>query len=277
MATKGSTDERLVATGEQALVFLRRLSEVIDHFLYQNPEQILAGMQEVIGGGDWLGEILAKEKKYHLNFFNTGFNLDQFRKSLLRYGENKIREWVNLGLEPHFLPQVLMEQDLELETWGMRPEEWFYNQCQQGNLLRLDTKGKLRKDTNSYELGGITVLIDTRCKPAYDDGKQMWKDDSFIGTIIESLRDSENIAKYEYGSQDSRFGISADEWQKKIRPILAKKLGLDEIQVRLERTIEANVIPQLYKDMPRSQDGQTNTWVWHEEFFKSRDCRLVRW
>ncbi|MCG2808859.1 MAG: hypothetical protein L6275_00745, partial [Candidatus Portnoybacteria bacterium] len=34
--------------------------------------------------------------------------------------------------------------------------------------------------------------------------------------------------------------------------------------------IEANVIPQLYTDMPRKDDGNTNTWVWFEEYFKGR-------
>ncbi|MDP3730878.1 MAG: hypothetical protein Q8R34_00005, partial [bacterium] len=43
---------------------------------------------------------------------------------------------------------------------------------------------------------------------------------------------------------------------------------------RLERGIEGNVISQLYPHMLRKNNGQTNTWVWYEEYFGDRSERV---
>ncbi|MDP3731264.1 MAG: hypothetical protein Q8R34_02100, partial [bacterium] len=43
---------------------------------------------------------------------------------------------------------------------------------------------------------------------------------------------------------------------------------------RLERGIEGNVISQLYPHMLRKNNGQTNTWVWYEEYFEGRSGRV---
>jgi hypothetical protein len=103
----------------------------------------------------------------------------------------------------------------------------------------------------------------------------MFKDDNLLGPIIERLRQEGKIAKYEYGTPASRFGVSGDdEWEDQIRPALAEFLGIKVARVRLERAIESNIIPQLYSYLPRQRDGETDTWVWYEEYFEDGSYRL---
>lgn len=267
--------EKISVTGEQAKTFLKRLRELENQF-EKRPEEILSGIQELIGGGDWLGEILTKERQCHKAFFGTGFDLNEFRKTLQKYGQKRIQEWQKLGLEPHFLPEVVMSEDTKFNGWKIKPKKWYYQKVAERKVLR-QQDGKLVTEIE-IKLEGIIVLIDTRLKPVYRDGKQMWENDNLLGEIIERLRKEGKIAKYDYGPQSSRFGVSTDkadsEWGWNVKPALAGLLGLEVLQVRLERMIEANVIPQLYPHMPRRKDGKTNTWVWYEEFFKGRVYRL---
>ena len=255
-----------------------RASKFDENFLAKvNP-----GLQLLIEGGeilasvksvkaDWLTEILEAERQAHLIFFGRWFNLSGFEKTLRKYGRKKVRAWKRLGLEPHFLPGVSMMSGDEYPGWKVKPEEWFYKKLVEGKLFR-DVGGNLEKVT-VVKLEGITVLIDTRLKPAYDGGKQIWTDDGLLGEIIETARKAGQITKYEH-LQSSRFGVSANEWEMVIKPIWAAKLGLATDQVRLETTIERNVIPQMYSHMPRKDDGKTDTSVWVEEYFEARSKRL---
>jgi len=226
----------------------------------------------VSSAGDWLEGIIVRELACHLVFFGQEFNLTDFANTLKRYGESKVKFWQNLMLEPHFLPKVAMPQNANFRGWKIKPEDWFWREIAKGKIFR-QVNNKLVPVTK-VRLEGITVLIDIRLKPKYDAGKQMYKNDNLLGPIIEDLRRAKKIAEYEYGLQSSRFGISADEWEIYIKPVLAQKLGLDESQLRLEREIEANVIPQIYLYMPRKDDGKTNTWEWREEYFEDRGRRL---
>lgn len=222
---------------------------------------------------NWFTKILNAERQSHRDFFGREFNLAEFEKTLQKYGRKQIKAWQRLGLEPHFLPKISMMSGDDYPGWKVKPEEWFYKKQVKGKLF-LDSGGCLEK-VLTVELKGITILIDTRLKPAYQDGKQMWEGDNLFGLLIANLRKEQKIAKYEYGPQSSRFGVSANEWQEYVRPALASKLGLEPQQLRLEYAVEANVIPQLYPHMPRKDDGKTNTWVWYEEYFEGRGDRLI--
>lgn len=281
MATK-----RFVVTGEQEATFHVRRRE-LEKQLFDvgavDPEIVIAGLQLLLEGKAvkedldntrpaWIAAILDAERTHHLSFFGREFDLAEFEKTLRRYGRKKIKAWQNLGLEPHFLPSVCMMSGDDYPGWKVKPETWFYKKQLEGKLF-LDTDSTLEKVLTVW-LKGITVLIDTRLKPAYRDGKQMWEGDNLFGLLIADLRKEKKISKYEYGPQSSRFGVSADEWQEYIRPALAARLGLELRQVRLECAIEANTIPQLYPHMPRKADGKTDTSVWHEEYFEGRGDRL---
>jgi hypothetical protein len=235
---------------------------------------VVSQVLQVVPEQDWLGNILARERKAHQGFFGQEFDLASFQAVLVKHGPEAIQRWQNLGLEPHFLPQVAMSQDTNFGGWKVKPENWYYEQVGAGKILRRQLDGSLAPDREAFGLEGITVLVDTRLKPQYDGGKQRFKNDNLLGPIIEGLRREGKIARYEHGPQSSRFGVSANDWEDQIKPALAEFLVLEVSQVRLERTIEANVIPQLYSHMSRKDDGKTNVWVWYEEFFEGASKRL---
>jgi len=218
----------------------------------------------------WLEQILARERACHLAFFGKEFDLSYFAFKLKKHGESKIRFWQKLGLEPHFLPAISMSQSDNYPGWKVKPEAWFYQKIAEGRIKR-DAGGEL-KTVKETKLEDISVLMDTRLKPKYNDGKQMYENDNLLGPIIQGLRKEKKIAKYEYGPQDSRFGVSANEIEAHIKRAFAEKTGLNE--VRLETVSEANAIPQIYTYMPRKDDGKTDTWILYEEYLDDRDYRL---
>lgn len=219
---------------------------------------------------NWLQALWMREFKRHLLFFGTDFDLAPFVQTLKRYGRKQIVEWQRLGLDVSYLPKVLMASDAAYPGWRVKPEKWLYKKSEEAKLFRLQADGKLVISNPAYQLGGITVLVDTRCKPTYDNGRQMYENDKFLGPIIEQLRSSGSIAVYSEWLRASRFNISSLEWEEHVKPAVAKLLKLKLEQVRLETATEANVIPQLCLDMPRKDDGTTNTSEWREEFFESR-------
>ena len=223
--------------------------------------------------------ILENEVKLHRIFFGEKFDLTEFEATLQKYGEDKVRRWNALGLEPHFLPEITMSRETEFPGWKVKPDEWLYLKVKEGKILRQRFDGELQVDHNAFALEGVTVLVDTRLKPTHKEDKQMWADDHlFLGPIMERLRDEKRITENYYGLQSSRFDVSIDEWAHEIRPAVADFLGLGCSQIRLERAIEMNVIPQLYPHMPRKDDLATDrgfSWIWLEEYFAVRANRLV--
>ena len=221
---------------------------------------------------NWPKKTLEKEREAHFNFFGKEFDLSGFKETLEKYGQVRVEEWKNLLLESHFLPKVEMARKADFPGFKIRPDNHCYETVYRGKVLRM-IDGELKPDKKAHWLLGQTVLIDTRLKPAYDNGRRMWQNDNFLGPIIENLRQRGKIKNCEYGPSSSRFEVSDLEWDHQIRPALAQKLNLSSF--RLERVAEAVVIPQLYPHMLRRDDGTTNTWVWYEEFFEDRSKRLV--
>ncbi len=219
--------------------------------------------------------LTTKERTAHLAFFGTEFDLSEFESTLLKYGEKKIQAWSDLLLEPHFLPRVEMDRKAEFPGWLVRPDNHSYNVVYQGKVLR-QIDGKLQPDKNAHWLSGNTVLIDTRLKPNYESGRQMYEND-YLGPFLAELREAGKISRYDYGDQSSRFGVSADEWEEQVKPVLSKdkRFEFGQDQWRFERAIEANVIPQIYLHMSRKNNGYTSTWSWYEEYFGGRSDRVI--
>lgn len=217
---------------------------------------------------DLIDKIVGQERQCHLAFFGKEFDLTEFADTLKKYGEEKIKFWQNLGLEPHFLPKVSMMPNDNYPGWKIKPESWFYQKIAEGKIFRR-INGELKK-VEIVALEGISVLIDARLKPNYVNGEQMWENDNLCGPIIEKLRKAAKIA--DYNPQSSRFNVSADEWEDQIKPAISELLKVDLIV--LEPAIVANAVPQIYPYMPRKDDGNTNTWCWYEEYFEHRGFRL---
>jgi len=240
----------------------------------------MGNLKETLGGvlilseASWLDRLVQAENDAHSAFFGQTFDLAPFRVTLECYGEDRVSQWAKLGLEPHFLPKWQFLADAKVRGWKVKPEAWFWQQVANGNIRRRNAAGKLEVVTE-VGLDGITVLIDTHCKPRYDGGRQMFaNDEAFMGAMIESLRSEGKLAHYDSGPQSSRFGISSLEWDEQICPALEARPEFKGVTFRLELAIEANTIPQIYKRMRRRKDGQTDTRVWYEEFFEDASYRL---
>ncbi len=225
----------------------------------------------------------AKEVRSLLNsFFGNEFrawmfNEELFRKTLLSFGREQVLAWEAIGLKPFYLPGLVMERGADYPGWKpeQRPNDFYWKSLAGGKLLRYNEEGELVPDRQANKLPGAVLLVDTLCKPFYTDGSQMWKDD-YLGATIKALRKKGRLHKYQHGPQDSRFGISGDaEWEEAFKPAVHQLLNLKSPSyVRLETTMELNVLSQALQGSPRARDGQTNTSVWLEEFFGDSSKRL---
>ncbi|MBI2448462.1 hypothetical protein HYV44_02810 [Candidatus Microgenomates bacterium] len=204
----------------------------------------------------WIDRILKAEDMAHQNFFGQTFDLTPFRQTLEKLGKQKVASWRRLGMEIHYLPPFVFTQDLELPGWKIKPEDWFWEKLAKSKLFLKSDSGEMIEMERAEFLGQV-VLVDTRCKPTYDNGRQMWKDDEeFLGPIMKQLRDEKKIAPYDLPS--SRFGVLYQELDDHILPAIAKKFCIPSVQ--LETTIMGNILPQLYPEMPRHKNGIANTW-----------------
>jgi hypothetical protein len=220
--------------------------------------------------------MIQAENKAHMAFFGQTFDLSLMRRTLVSYGQAKIAQWQKLGLEVHFLPKITLTQDAPLDAWKIRPKDWYWQQLAARSLLLWDSQRQCLTKVRDVGLEGIVVLIDTRKKPNYTDGKQMFaRDRDYMGHVIERLRKEGKLTRYDYGPQTSRFGISPNEWENHLKAALAGHLGLEPNQLRLETAIEANIIPQLYTSIPRKDDGNTDTWCWYDEYLHDASFRLI--
>lgn len=222
-------------------------------------------------GESWINPYVVRELEAH-KAFGSNWDGTLFMEKLRQYGQERIEFWEDqLGLRVGALPIPIGEftvEAFESKTypgWKVRPEDWFYQMSRESKWFLRDEKGELVVCPEPWRLGGEVVLFDPRCKPVYKDGKQMWRHDkNFLGTLLKKLRQEGKIESYK--PLTSRFGISSREWDEHIKLATAELLSLGVSQIRLERIIEFNILSQLYTDLPRAKDGQTNTSVWFEEF-----------
>ncbi len=246
-------------------------------YLCANLGKVGAAVNDAIVGllpTAWLDCLVQDECKAHLAFFGQKFDLSLFAATLKRIGEDRISQWNKLGFEPHFFPEWRFMPDTDIPGWKVKPEDWFWQNLALGNLKRRNAAGELVTVIQA-SFDGQTLLVDRQYKPSYDNGRQMFANDALIGGVIAKLRKEGKIARYEFGLQESRFGISSREWEEYVRPALD---SLPEfkgfVNFRLESVLEANSIPQMLEHMPRRKDGQTNVWIWYEEYIGGASHRL---
>ncbi len=256
---------------KEVLAGLQMLSE--DHFIQLSKQAIVP----------WIDKMIVEEYSHHEKFFGYEFDLTLFRKTLSIVGRGRVEEWRKMGLEVHFLPDILLADSgvravsdlLNLPGWHYKLSFRYWEWLSDRNLLFTGTESE--KVPVEANLGGIVVLIDTRAKPAYNAGHQMFSDDDkYLGSIIRELRNKGKMVRYEKGPETSRFGISFNEWEKYIHPILVDKLGVKLAQVRMETAIESHIISQIYTHMPRAEENtkDISTWTWCEEFLESKKRQI---
>jgi len=271
---RGVSDEDIHSlVTEEGKLPVSKIADVLAEIVRAKKDQILIAA-DVAGG--WIEEMVAREKEYHRNALGqeifSGIDYTPFFNFLEQSGLEKVNQWQQDFRRIVFLPPIKMTRDLELSDAWVKPRDWFYEQERQGKLMRFKPDGSVVKDENvlwlgNPETGGTIALVDARKKPNYNDSKQMWDEDIFLGGIIEKLRKDRKIQKYEYGPQSSRFGVSSQEVEQCVWSAYAKALGLEPCQVVSESMVRFNFISQAYPDMPRFHDGQTNTWIWLAEIW----------
>jgi len=225
-----------------------------------------------------------KDVRERLQSIEKDCDLSLFETTLKHCGKEQIEAWKKIGFGVTYLPEAELGKNHEFWEKNVRPGDFLYKQSQAGNILLLNPEGELVKDERADWLGGIgkgiVVLFDTRQKPAFTDGSQMWKnDENCLGAVIAKLREEGKIQGYDWCPQGSRFGVTVQpggEWYKHVRPAQAELLGprVDVNSVRFETAMESIVLSQMYPDLPRGKDGETNTLAWYEQFFGDDRKRL---
>lgn len=240
------------------------------YWLDSHAEELHQGMSQLMHRtkptDNWLDVILERQK---LVFCETSQSEIDFLAATLDDKQELVEDWQQrLQLVPICLPRLVFTDEF---LAGKAPMSQFYReQVATGSIKRM-TNGQLIA-VESIGLDGIVALVDTRLKPSYNGGKQMFSSDGkFLGPIIKQLRKLNKLEGYQYGPVTSRFGVSAEEWQDKIKPTLDELPEFkDVVNWRLETYPEFWTLGQTL----RIGDGDTNTWVWFEEFFEDASFRL---
>lgn len=119
-----------------------------------------------------IADIVDKENEYHWNFFGKKFNLTAFSEALADYGESKIKFWAELGLKPHFEPDVLMAEGADFPGWKEKPENSFYSAVCKKRVADIEIEGEraflIFKREFHYTLVASSVLIDIGVSPSLD-------------------------------------------------------------------------------------------------------------
>jgi hypothetical protein len=103
------------------------------------------------------------------------------------------------------------------------------------------------------------ILIDTRAKPNYASGDQMYEND-LLAPVLEKLRLAGHISSFKH--QASRFNISADELDKaEVKVALAEALKIQPEQLALPSATLYNYLGNAFYP----EWGETNTWEWFQE------------
>lgn len=190
-------------------------------------------------------ELIVTEKQSLETFFGQTIEVPPLPAEITK---EKIAHWEKMGFKLRYLPAMDMSESQNYPGWKKKPENWFYKQITEGNLV-----------ANSQTLTAGWVLVDTSLKPNYANGEQMYADDPF-SIAIKKLRQAGAIA--DYAKKDSRFNISADELAKsELKIALAKVLAVDPAQLGYLRAIEFNVLGNAFYP----EWGETDTWEWFED------------
>lgn len=198
-------------------------------------------------------EIIEKERKKLSEFFGEEIIVPPLPEEITK---ERIEQWTKQGFELHYLPKIDMLEKKDLKTWKKKATDLFKY------IARHEVNPSVATLTSGW------ILIDGREIPAYEDGKQMYKDKDgldVLGKTIEALRKKQIIADYKI--KDSRFNISCDELGKEeTKEAFAKVLGVKPDQMDLPGTIECNVIVNIHH-YSKWGDANTRTCEWFKDTY----------
>lgn len=226
-------------------------------------------------GNNWLDRMIEDENQAHKAFFGMTFDLSKFAAILEKYGQERVEEWAQLQLEPHFLPaHTFGLNDSIAETpgwfWEARPNDWMWSALEREEIKIRTATGELEVVTKLQTYDNI-LLADRRRVPRYNANvqQQFADDEIYLAPIIETLRNEGKILHNPDGPPASRFNISSKEWDEQIRPVLQMLPLFKDVELRFERIIEFLVFLKMKGERYHSCSNR----VWLEEFRRDEAMR----
>lgn len=216
--------------------------------LFEKPVPTPTPWNQILQQKEWTQLWCRQEEVLQEDFFGTTFDVRQLLKSLQSIPVEQWRRWGEYGFEPHVFPSVDFTMDSSFPGWKKQPYETFWSKGNNGEFCRKTSSGPMIVDTDFSSLAGSIVLVD-RCAV-----EEETFDDAWVGSIMQSLRRETKTIEEGIKSiknPSTRFGATRKEWEEHIRPTLETN-GSFPGEIRLERLIESNVIPQLFPHLPRN-------------------------
>jgi len=206
-------------------------------------------------------EIISRESLALQKFFGRSFEIPPLPEEATT---ERIAEWREQGFELHYLPSLSLI-DITIDPSGavteVRPNIRGWKKKPADRFFDLIKEGKLPKE--AAELKGGWVLVDTRPKPSYDDGKQMYPGD-LLATALAELNRQGLIKQASFDGTTklpptSRFGISPRELaDPRVMAVLVKVLNIESGEASLQRAMEFNILGNLHH--PEWGDTSTSEW-----------------
>jgi len=193
------------------------------------------------------------------------FSIENFKIPPLPNYLNKkfVQHWEQLNFNIHYLPKIVLKQNMDLPLWKDRPSKIFYKKIQEGKI-----------EARATTLSGQWILIDSRNKPQKkmpwitSENVSMLKK---IGINLEKYlkQKSAQIHENEYlytilkkQGFNSRFCLSINDINR-LKPFILHLLKIKDRTIRLPYFIEYNYLGNaIYK-----QWATTKTWEWFEDIF----------
>jgi len=207
-------------------------------------------------------KVFIREQEIINRFFET----DRIQvPALPNWIDNKIiKHWQKLIFDLHYLPKVSLEQNLNLPLWHDKPNKYFYQKIEQGQL-----------NQQAKKLPGKWILIDARDKPAKQRpwlrSKELWfleklglKPRNYLRKSSKQLHQQEYLSPVlKQNGFGSRFCLSIYDIEI-LKPCILKILKIKNKKVRLPYFIEYNYLGNAFY----KQWAKTQTWEWFEDKFE---------
>ncbi len=169
---------------------------------------------------------------------------------------DKMKTWERQGFKLHYLPQEDMKKNKHLQAWKKQP-----------NYTQYLEASKLPADLMILKEGW--ALVDTRQKPTYDNGNQMYQHD-ILAPVLAELR--KNIIQ-NFKHPSSRFNLSSDELENpEVLNAFAEAYGVKPNQITIQKSIEFNVLGNIHH--PEWGKPPSNCSEWFSDLYDSGQYRL---
>jgi len=215
-------------------------------------EELAKLLGEEVVSPEWRKEIINREKRALERFFGKEIKVSPLPPEIT---PEKLLHWKELGMALHYLPSIEMAQEKNFPGWNIKPND-LYEKIQAGEVSR-----------EVLKLSGKWVLIDTRDKPDYRGGDQLYSDD-FLAPILKKLRENGELYHDRNCPIQTRLRVSWQDYHDILRPKIAKILKVRPDQVRLPRAIEFNFLGNAHY----SQWGETDFREWFEDKTIANRC-----